>query len=205
MQRSFFVLPSHSFTNKFGLKVVNINASLCILLAGLGSICSSPLRAALLRLSWHLFVRVDCWICLLSRVSWSASGGSWSGRHLRGWTRSWPSRCTSLSSPYSWEQSVSHRFYFLSRSRNNHLEAEENVPHWGDAVCGCGEMHPPDGHISELGLAWLGTALQWRLGDSWHRFVHQHLLVLHLLTWVTKHTPNSVRLAFLFKHLQAAH
>lgn len=40
----------------------------------------------------------------------------------------------------------------------------------------------PDGHVSVLGLAWLGTALQWCLRDSRHRFVHQHLLVLHSLT-----------------------
>ncbi len=40
----------------------------------------------------------------------------------------------------------------------------------------------PDGHVSVLGLAWLGTALQWCLGDSWHGLVHQHLLVLHPLT-----------------------
>ena len=49
----------------------------------------------------HLSVRADCWICLLSLVSWSASGGSWWGKHLRRWMRSWPSRCTSPSSPYS--------------------------------------------------------------------------------------------------------
>lgn len=50
---------------------------------------------------WHLSVRADCWICLLSLVSWSASGGSWWGKHLQRWMRSWPSRCTSLLNLYS--------------------------------------------------------------------------------------------------------
>lgn len=44
------------------------------------------------------------------------------------------------------------------------------------------DVHSPDGHVSVLGLAWMGTALQWCLGDSWHGLVHQHLLVLHSLT-----------------------
>lgn len=51
----------------------------------------------------------------------------------------------------------------------------------------------PDGHVSVLGLAWLGTALQWCLRDSRHRFVHQHLLVLHSLTWSTQNTSKSLR------------
>lgn len=49
-------------------------------------------------------------------------------------------------------------------------------------------MYLPDGHVSVLGLTCLGTALQWCLGDSWHGFVHQHLLVLHSLTWT--HTED---------------
>lgn len=39
-----------------------------------------------------------------------------------------------------------------------------------------------DGDVSVLRLSWLGTALQWRLSDSWHGLVHQHLLVLHFLS-----------------------
>ncbi len=55
------------------------------------------------RCDWgrHLSVRADCWICLQSPVSWSAWGGSWWGKRPRRWMRSWPSRCTSLLSPYS--------------------------------------------------------------------------------------------------------
>lgn len=49
-------------------------------------------------------------------------------------------------------------------------------------------MRLPDGHVSVLGLTCLGTALQWRLGDGWHGLVHQHLLVLHSLTWPTQET-----------------
>lgn len=53
---------------------------------------------------------------------------------------------------------------------------------------GCDVVHSPDGHVSVLGLAWLGTALQWCLGDGWHGLVHQHLLVLHFLTWAPHKT-----------------
>lgn len=53
---------------------------------------------------------------------------------------------------------------------------------WVVVVLGA-EALSPDGHVSVLGLPWLGTALQWCLGDSWHGLVHQHLLVLHSLTW----------------------
>lgn len=49
----------------------------------------------------HLSVHVDCWICLLSLVASSASKGSWWGKHLQRWMRSWPSRCRSLLSPYN--------------------------------------------------------------------------------------------------------
>lgn len=44
----------------------------------------------------------------------------------------------------------------------------------------------PDGNVSVLWLTWLGAALQWRLSDGWHWFVHQHLLVLHPLTWASQ-------------------
>lgn len=54
------------------------------------------------------------------------------------------------------------------------------------------ELLSPDGHVSVLGLAWLGTALQWCLGDSWHGLVHQHLLVLHFLTCATQKTHHTV-------------
>ena len=54
----------------------------------------------------------------------------------------------------------------------------------------CGSVSP-DGHVSVLGLAWLGTALQWCLGDSWHGLVHQHLLVLHSLTCSTHKTHGT--------------
>ena len=54
------------------------------------------------------------------------------------------------------------------------------------------EVPSPDGHVSVLRLAWLGTALQWCLGDSWHGLVHQHLLVLHFLTCATRKTHHTV-------------
>lgn len=57
-------------------------------------------------------------------------------------------------------------------------------------------MHLPDGHVSVLGLTCLGTALQWRLGDGWHGFVYQHLLVLHSLTWPTQEMYMSHKRAY---------
>lgn len=50
----------------------------------------------------------------------------------------------------------------------------------------------PDGHVSILRLTWLGAALQWRLSDGWHRFVHQCLLVLHPLTWESQNIESTL-------------
>lgn len=66
---------------------------------------------------------------------------------------------------------------------------------WRVGVAVEANEHSPNGHVSVLGLAWLGTALQWRLGDSWHGLVHQHLFVLHFLTCDTDEMS-----AFLTQH-----
>lgn len=71
-------------------------------------------------------------------------------------------------------------------------EATVNVLGWGGVGVVLGaEVLSPDGHVSVLGLAWLGTALQWCLGDSWHGLVHQNLLVLHFLTCATHKTHRT--------------
>lgn len=75
-----------------------------------------------------------------------------------------------------------------------HTEIEQVGPQqggWVDEVLEAA-VHSPDGHVSVLGLAWQGTALQWCLGDSRHGLVHQHLLVLHFLTCATHKIYHTV-------------
>lgn len=99
----------------------------------------------------HLSVRADCWICLRSLVSWSASGGSWWGKHLQHWMRSWPSRCTSLSSPYSCRERRENFFRICKKAEQ--VDQQRGDTSWG-SVGGCG--------VGELkGSYLMGTSLYW--------------------------------------------
>lgn len=164
-----------------GLRVGDINARL------LYFPCSSDMSTPS---GLHLSARVDCWTCLQSPASGSASAGSWWGRHLLHWRRSWPSRCTSLWNLYSCKQRASLKIQMFTAEQKDYWWCGEGV----------GGRNSPDGNFFVLGLAWLGTALQWRLSDSWHRFIHQNLFVLHFFTWSNPSTPNQVSKSFAKTH-----
>lgn len=57
------------------------------------------------------------------------------------------------------------------------------------------KKHSRDWHISVLRLAWLGTALQWCLGDCGHGLIYQNLLILHPLPWYTADTQNLIHMS----------